>query len=69
MPKAPEIFFSMEGGQNFLVNQIHGKMMIFLNPLDALLPKVLCSFFAKFRVWVTSGARGSVSVGMWGPIS
>ena len=40
--------------------------MIFLNPLDALIPKIPFSFFAAFWVRVTSGARGSVSVGFWG---
>ena len=34
--------------------------MTFLNPLDALIP---FSFFTDFWVWVTSEARGSVSVG------
>ena len=41
-------------------------MMTFLNPLDALIPKIPFSFFAKFRVRATSGARGSVSAGFWG---
>ena len=40
--------------------------MTFLNPLDALIPKILFSFFPDFSVWVTSEARGSVSVGFWG---
>ena len=35
-------------------------MMTFLNPLDALIPKILFSFLADFSVWVTSEARGSV---------
>ena len=42
------------------------QMMTFLNPLDALIPKILFFFFADFWVWVTSGAQGSVSVGFWG---
>ena len=42
------------------------QMMTVLNPLDALIPKIPCSFFADFWVWVTSEARGSVSVGFWG---
>ena len=42
------------------------QMMTFLNPLDALIPKIPCSFFASFWVWVTSEARGSVSVGFGG---
>ena len=44
-------------------------MMIFLNPLDALIPKIPFSFLAEFRVWITSGARGSASVGFWGGLS
>ena len=40
------------------------QMMTFLNPLDALIPKIPVSFFAGF--WVTSEARVSVSVGFWG---
>ena len=40
--------------------------MTLLNPLDALIPKIPSSFFADFWVWVTSEARGSVSVGFWG---
>ena len=31
-----------------------------------LIPKIPFSFFAEFWVRVTSGARGSVSVGFWG---
>ena len=41
-------------------------MMIFLNPLDALIPKIPFSFFAEFGIRVTSGTLGSVSVGFWG---
>ena len=41
-------------------------MMIFLNPLEMLIPKIPISFFAEFWVRVTSGARGSVSAGFWG---
>ena len=40
--------------------------MIFLHPLNALIPKILFSFFADFWVWVTPEARESVSVGFWG---
>ena len=40
--------------------------MTFLNPLDALIPKISFSFFADFSIWVTSEARGSVSVGFRG---
>ena len=32
----------------------------------ALIPKIPFSFLADFWVWVTSEARGSVSVGFWG---
>ena len=42
------------------------QMMTFLNPLDALIPKMPFSFFAEFWVRVTSRAQGSVSVGFWG---
>ena len=41
-------------------------MMAFLNPLDALIPKIPFSFFADFWVWVTSEAWGSVPVGFGG---
>ena len=40
------------------------QMFFFLNPLDALIPKIPFSFFVDFWVWVTSEARGSVSVGL-----
>ena len=40
--------------------------MTFLNPLDALIPKIPFSFFPDFWVWVTSEAWGSDSVGFWG---
>ena len=40
--------------------------MTFLNPFDALIPKISLSFFPDFWVWVTSKARGSISVGFWG---
>ena len=43
------------------------QVMSFLNPLDALIPKIPFLFFADFSVWVTSEAQGSVSVGFWGP--
>ena len=39
------------------------QMMTFLNPLDALVPRISFSFFAEFSVRVTSGAWGSVSGG------
>ena len=41
-------------------------MIIFLNPLDTLIPKMPFSFFAEFWVRVTSGSRGSVWVGFLG---
>ena len=40
--------------------------MSFLNPLDALIPKIPFSFFTDFWVRVTSEAWGSDSVGVWG---
>ena len=40
--------------------------MTFLNPLDALIPKIPFSFFPHFWVWVTSKAWVSDSVGFWG---
>ena len=40
--------------------------MTFLNPLEALIPKIPFSFFSDFWVWVTSEAQGSVSVAFWG---
>ena len=41
-------------------------MVTFLNPLDAKIP---FSFLANFWVWVTSEARGSVSLGFPPPLS
>ena len=41
------------------------QMMTFLNPLNAMIPKIPFSFFSDFWVWVTSGAQG-VSLGRWG---
>ena len=40
--------------------------MTFLNPLDALIPKIPFSLLPDFWVWVTSEAWGSDSVGFWG---
>ena len=37
------------------------QMMIFLNPLRALIPKIPLSFFNEFGVRVTSGAQGTVN--------
>ena len=51
---------------NFFLSPNIWQMMTFLNPLDALIPKIPFSFFADFWVWVTSEAWGSVSVGFWG---
>ena len=42
------------------------QMMILQSHLDALITKLPFSFFAAFWVRVTSGARGSVSVGIRG---
>ena len=42
------------------------QIMNFPNPLNGLIPKIPFSFFAEFWVRVTSGPRGSVSVGFWG---
>ena len=39
--------------------------MAFLNPLDALSPKIPFPILPDFLVWVTSEAQGSVSVGVW----
>ena len=47
------------------------QMMTFLNPLDALIPKIPFSFFADFRPFLGLGhLRGprSVSVGFWGSL-
>ena len=60
-----ELLRRIEIGQFFFSPNIW-QMMTFLNPLDALIPKIPFPFFADFRVWVTSEARGSVSVGFWG---
>ena len=54
---------SIENGQFFSPNT--WQMMSFLNPLNTLVSKIPFSFFAKFWGRVTSGARGSVSVGFW----
>ena len=51
---------------NFFFSPNAWQIMIFLKPLNALIPKIPLSFFAEFWVWVTSGARGLVSVGFWG---
>ena len=53
---------------NFFLTNIW-QMMTFLNPLDALIPKIPFSIFADFWVWVTSEAWGSVSVGFLGVLS
>ena len=52
------------GQKNFPPNT--WQMMTLLNPLDALIPKIRFSILADFWVWVTSEARGSVSVGFSG---
>ena len=53
----------------FFFPQNTGQMMAFLNPINALIPKIPCSFFAQIWVRVTSGARGSVSVGLGGGVN
>ena len=58
--------FSIENGHSPPPPPNTWQMMTSLNPLDALIPKIPCSFFAEFWVRVTSEARGSVSVGFWG---
>ena len=60
-----EKFFEHQNGHFFFPPNTW-QMMTFLNPLDALIPKIPFSFFTDFWVWVTSEARGSVSVGFWG---
>ena len=53
------MFFSVENGQ-FFFHQINTwQMMFFLNPLDAVIPKISVSFFAALWVRVTSMARRS----------
>ena len=63
-----EIFLSIKIGQ-FFFSPNPWQMMTFLNPLDALIPKIPFPFFAEFWVRVTSEARGSVSVGFGGPVN
>ena len=61
------MFFSVENGRFFFPNT--WQMMIFPNPLDALIPKNSIFIFCRillFWACVTSGAQGSVSVGFWG---
>ena len=58
--------WGIENGQLFFFTKSLAKMMTFLDPLDALIPKIRFSLFAKFWVQVTSGVPGSVSVGIWG---
>ena len=57
-----ENFFDHSKWSNFFSLNIW-QTMIFLHPLDALIPKIPFSFFANFWVRVTSEARGSLSVG------
>ena len=61
-------YFTIENGQFFRPPN-PWQMMIFLNPLDALIPQIPFSFFTEFWVRATSGARGSVSVGFLGGTS
>ena len=59
------MFLSIENIQFFSPNI--WQMMTFLDPLDALIPKKShFHFLPIFGVWVTSEARGSVSVRFWG---
>ena len=64
-PKALKVFFEHQNLSNFFLPNTW-QMMLFLNPLDVLIPKIQFSFFADFWVWVTSEAHGPVSVGFWG---
>ena len=61
-----KIFFFKHENRSIFFSPNRWQMMTFLNPLNALIPKIPFSFFAEFWVWVTSEARGSVSVGIWG---
>ena len=63
--KGTENFFEHKQWSEFFFTK-YMAMMTFLNPLDALIPKIPFSSFADFWVWVTSEARGSVSLGFWG---
>ena len=54
--------FVLKNCSNFFPLDIW-QMMTFLNHLNELIPKFPFSVFADFWVWVTSEARGSVSVG------
>ena len=45
------------------------QMMTLLTPLDALIPRIPFSLSAEFRVRVTSGPSGSVSVEFWGSLN
>ena len=59
---------SIENGRFFFSSNTW-QMMIFLNPLDALPPKIPFSFCAELWVQVTSGGLGSVLVGFLGGTS
>ena len=52
-----KFFLHIKNGRNFSSPNIW-QMTSFLNPLDALIPKIPFSFFADFWVWVTPEARG-----------
>ena len=45
------------------------QMKIFLNPLDALIPKIPISFFCRGLGPGHVRVRGSVSVGFWGGVN
>ena len=53
-------FLSIKNGQIFFPPNTW-QMMTFLNPLEALIPKIPFSFFADFWVQVTSEAQGDQS--------
>ena len=61
-----ENFSSSENALKFFFTKYMEYMMIFLNPLNALILKIPFSCSADFLVLVTSRAQGSVSVGFWG---
>ena len=63
--KGAENFLSIENGQFFFSPNVW-QNDVFMNHVDALIPKIPFSFFAELWVRVTSGAQGSVSVGFWG---
>ena len=66
---AENLFVEHSGIHRFVCAPKIWQVLIFLNPLDALIVlrgNIPFSFFPDFWVWVTSKARGSDSVGFWG---